>query len=154
MRQARAPSPLGSTMRASAASSRSRAACTFTSDTFALPRLAREVGRGRVDARCCGPADRFMLHASAAGSCRAEPAFVFDEARDRVDAASGSEVGEHERAGAAHAFGIALHDFERGADVRRKIDLVDDQEIRAGDAGAALGGNLVAGGDVDDVYGE
>ena len=33
----------------------------------------------------------------------------------------------------------------------REIDLVDHQEIGARDAGAALGGNLVAGGDVDDI---
>src|SRR5262249_57239893 len=39
-------------------------------------------------------------------------------------------------------------------DVRRKIDLVDHQEIGAGDAGAALRRYLVAGRDVDDVDGE
>ena len=38
-----------------------------------------------------------------------------------------------------------------GADVRREIDLVDDQQVRPGDAGAALARNLVAARDVDDV---
>ena len=33
----------------------------------------------------------------------------------------------------------------------RQIDLVDHQEVRAGDARAALGWDLVTGGDVDDV---
>ena len=33
----------------------------------------------------------------------------------------------------------------------REVDLVDDEEIGARDAGAALGGNFVAGGDVDHV---
>ncbi len=55
---------------------------------------------------------------------------------------------------AAHFFGVALHDFERGADIRRQIDLVDHQQVRARDAGPAFGRNLVAGGDVDDVDGE
>ena len=36
----------------------------------------------------------------------------------------------------------------------REVDLVDDQEVGAGDAGAALGRDLVAGRDVDDVDGE
>ena len=40
---------------------------------------------------------------------------------------------------AAHLLGVALHHLERGADIRREIDLVDDQQIGAGDAGAALG---------------
>ena len=35
--------------------------------------------------------------------------------------------------------------------MRREVDLVDHQQVRAGDAGAALGGDLVAGGDVDHV---
>src|SRR4029079_9020493 len=47
-----------------------------------------------------------------------------------------------------------LHHLQRGADMRRQIGLVDDQEIRPRDAGAALGGNLVAGGDVDHVDGQ
>jgi hypothetical protein len=41
-------------------------------------------------------------------------------------------------------FGIALHHFERSADIGREIDLVDDEEIRAGDARSALRRNLVA----------
>ena len=47
--------------------------------------------------------------------------------------------------------GIALHHLERGADVRREVDLVDDQQIRLGDARPALARDLVAGSDVDHV---
>jgi hypothetical protein len=32
------------------------------------------------------------------------------------------------------------HHLERGADQRGEVDLVDDQQIRLGDAGAALAG--------------
>src|SRR6202035_1408895 len=39
-------------------------------------------------------------------------------------------------------------------DMRGEVDLVDDQEVRAGNAGTTLGGDLVAGGDVDHVDGE
>ena len=52
---------------------------------------------------------------------------------------------------AAHALGVALHDLEDGADVRREVDLVDHQQVGAGDAGPALARDLVAAGDVDDV---
>ena len=52
---------------------------------------------------------------------------------------------------AAHLLGVALHHLERGADIGREIDLVDDQEIGARDAGPALRRNLVAGRDVDDI---
>ena len=51
----------------------------------------------------------------------------------------------------AHALGVALHHLERGADMRGEVDLVDDQEVGAGDAGAALRGNLVPRGDIDHV---
>ena len=62
-----------------------------------------------------------------------------------------AQVGHHERARAAHSLGVALHDIERGAHIRREIDLVDHQEIGAGDAGPALGRDLIAGCDIDDV---
>ena len=45
---------------------------------------------------------------------------------------------------AAHLQRVALHDVERRADHRREIDLVDDQQVGAHDAGAALARNLVA----------
>src|SRR5215469_12017058 len=61
------------------------------------------------------------------------------------------EVGEDEGAGAAHPARVAVHDFEAGADQRGEVDFVDDEEIRAGDVGAALAGDLVTGGDIDDI---
>ena len=48
-------------------------------------------------------------------------------------------------------FGVALHDGEVGADVRREIGLVDHEQIALRDAGAALARHLVAAGDVDHV---
>jgi hypothetical protein len=65
-----------------------------------------------------------------------------------------TQIGENEGPLPPHAFGVALHHLERGPDMRGEVDLVDDQEIGAGDAGAALGGNLVARGDVNDIDGE
>ena len=47
--------------------------------------------------------------------------------------------------------GVAVHDFQAGADIRGEVDLVDDQQVAARDAGAALAGDLVAGRNVDDV---
>ncbi len=62
-----------------------------------------------------------------------------------------AQIREHERPVAAHLAGVALHHFERRAHVRRKIDLVDHQQIRAHDARAALARNLVAARHVDHV---
>jgi hypothetical protein len=44
--------------------------------------------------------------------------------------------------------GIALQDFQRRADVRRQIDLVDVQRDKPG---TALARNLVARGDIDHI---
>ena len=51
----------------------------------------------------------------------------------------------------AHASGVARHHLEARADVRRQVDLVDDEQIALRDARAALARDLVAAGDVDDV---
>ncbi len=50
-----------------------------------------------------------------------------------------------------HAPGVPVHHLEAGTDQRGKVDLVDDQEIRAGDAGTALARDLLAGRDIDHV---
>src|ERR1041384_2536569 len=63
------------------------------------------------------------------------------------------DVGEAERPVAAHRLRVARHHAEVRADVRREIDLVDDEEVRARDARPALARNLVAAGHVDDVNG-
>src|ERR1700683_3526108 len=82
-----------------------------------------------------------------------QAALVLDELRDLVDALAGAHISEHERPLAAHALALALHVGQRGAHVGREIDLVDDQQIRARNAGAALGGDFLSGGYVDDVDG-
>ena len=46
---------------------------------------------------------------------------------------------------------VARHHLEAGTDQRGQIDLVDDEQIGAGDARTALARDLVAGRDVDDV---
>ena len=61
-----------------------------------------------------------------------EPAFGLDEARNLVDAIADAQIGEHERALAAHASGVAVHHLERRADMRREVDLVDDQQVASG----------------------
>ena len=73
------------------------------------------------------------------------------DAHDLGDALAGPAVGEHERLAVAHQRRVALHDLEAGADVRREVGLVDDQDVRLRDARAVLARDLVAGGDVDDV---
>ena len=68
-----------------------------------------------------------------------QPTLVLDETGDGVDTLAGAQIAEHERTRAAHALGVALHDRERGADVRREIDLVDHEQVGARDARAAFG---------------
>src|SRR5262245_25327563 len=87
-------------------------------------------------------------------SGQSQPALLLDETRDLLDAVARAQVGEDEGARAAHALCLALHRLERGADIGGEIDLVDHEEVRAGDAWPAFRGDLVARGDVDDVDGE
>jgi len=76
---------------------------------------------------------------------------MLDEADDGIQALPGLEVGEHERALAAHFLRVALHHFERGADHGREVDLVDHQEVRLHDPGPAFTRDLVAGRDIDHI---
>jgi len=49
---------------------------------------------------------------------------------------------------------VRLHQFQRRIHLLSNIDSVDNQQVGFGDAGAVLGGNLVAGGDVVHVPGK
>src|SRR3954447_24973877 len=80
-----------------------------------------------------------------------KPARLLDEARHRLDALAGAQICEHERARAPHPPGVLLHHGEARADMRREVDLVDDEKVGAGDPGTALARDLLAAGDVDDV---
>ena len=80
-----------------------------------------------------------------------QPALLLNKLGDLRHPVALAQVGHHERSDAAHALGIPLHDLKRGAHVGGEIDLIDHQEIGAGDAGTALGRDLVAGRDIDDV---
>ena len=69
-----------------------------------------------------------------------QPALRGDEIDDPLHAVAGLQVGEDEGPILANPPRVALHDIEAGADQRREIGLVDDREVRAGDAGSALAG--------------
>ena len=57
---------------------------------------------------------------------------------DVIEAAADAQIAEDERARAAHALGVALHHFERGADMRAKFPDLDLILIESG------GDNLAA----------
>src|SRR5262250_251481 len=78
-----------------------------------------------------------------------KPTLALDETRNRFHARTGAQVGEDERPLAAHALGVAFHHRQRGTDMRRQVRLVDDEQIRAGDAGSTLARDFLALGDVD-----
>src|ERR1700691_4468231 len=61
------------------------------------------------------------------------------------------EMGEEEGQVATLLSRIAIHDFERGADVRCEVDFIDDQQAAALDAGSAFAGNFVSARHIDDV---
>ena len=67
-------------------------------------------------------------------------------------AAVGSSRSEIRSVGfpSAHRGGVAAHDVEVGADHRREVGLVDDEQVGGGHAGPALARHLVPAGDVDD----
>ena len=70
--------------------------------------------------------------------------------RHRVDAGAGAGVGRQDQAALAHRARFREHGVEIDADERRKIDLVDDQQIATQHARPALARNIVAAGDIDD----
>src|SRR6266576_4392066 len=82
---------------------------------------------------------------------RTETAFGLDKADDAIEAYALPQIGHDEWAFATHPSRVGIHFFQRCADMRREVDLVDNEKVRPGDAGAALRGDLVAGGDVDHV---
>lgn len=51
-------------------------------------------------------------------------------------------------------FGVAVHYVQGGVYLFGDVDLVDDQKVGFGDAGAAFSRNFVAAGDVDHLQGE
>src|SRR5436853_1905098 len=88
---------------------------------------------------------------SARRAMLAEATFAFQEACHLGGALASFQVGEHERPAATDATGVLFHHLERGADVRGEIDLVDDEQVGTGDAGAALPRDLLALRYIDDV---
>src|SRR5262245_58525043 len=92
-----------------------------------------------------GPRDR------ACGVRLAEATLALEETRDGRHALSSFQIAEDERPLATHALGVACHDAERSADMRGEVRLVDDQQVRAGDAWAALARNFFTLGDIDHV---
>src|SRR5438094_2574758 len=76
-----------------------------------------------------------------------------DRLRDLRDAHFVRALSEHDGTITSHPPGVARHDREIGADLWRKVRLVDYQQVRLRDAGAALARHLVAAGHVDHVDG-
>src|SRR5262245_9138478 len=68
----------------------------------------------------------------------AETALALDKAGDRRHALARLQVAEDEGPLPAHALGVAFHDGQGSPHVRGEVRLVDDQQIRTGNPGAAL----------------
>src|ERR1022692_398462 len=73
--------------------------------------------------------------------CEADHAALDHETDDRVGASTCLQIGEYEGPLAAHQPCVAIHDFQRRAHHRREVDLVDDEQVGLGNAGAALAWN-------------
>ena len=82
----------------------------------------------------------------ARGRRRAARAPSRRRARRRRRSRSDERVHRQRVAAAAR---LGEHPLDVGADVRREVGLVDDEQVGAGDAGAALARDVVAGRDVD-----
>src|ERR1700678_3541514 len=80
-----------------------------------------------------------------------KPALEAQEGHNRFHPFPYFHVREHEGTALAHHEGVRRHDLERGADVRREIDLVDHEQVRARYARAAFARYFLAARDVDDV---
>ncbi len=81
-----------------------------------------------------------------------EAAILDDEVDDFLKALAAREVGEAEGGRLPRCFaGVALHHVEIDVHIGSEVALVDDEEVGAGDAGAALPWDLLALADRDDV---
>lgn len=74
-----------------------------------------------------------------------------DVAEDRVNADAMLHLREDEWSAAAHPFRVPSHHFEVRAHARGQIRLVDYEQVRLGNAGAAFAWNFVATANVDDL---
>src|ERR1700676_2083005 len=63
---------------------------------------------------------------------RAETSLGLDETDNAVQAFALPEIGHDERPFATHPSGVSVHFFQRCADMRREVDLVDDEKVRPG----------------------
>src|SRR6516165_2986653 len=97
------------------------------------------------------PANPAAAPAKPSNSALRQAPLADDEGRDLGHALVRLEVREQERPGATHLARVAVHHVEIGTDQGRQVDLVDHQQVRAGDAGPALARDLLAGRDVDDI---
>src|ERR1039458_275834 len=79
-----------------------------------------------------------------AGSHRfAETTLGFDKADNALQTFALPEIGHHKWPFATHPSGVRVHFLQRCADIGRKVDLVDDEKVRPGDARTSLGRDLV-----------
>ncbi len=80
-----------------------------------------------------------------------QPAMLDNEIDDLLQALAARQVGEAEGPFAAHAGGVAFHDVEIDVHIRRKVTLVDDEEVGASDGRAAFPRDLLALTDRDHI---
>ena len=67
------------------------------------------------------------------------------------NAFSGLEIAEEKWPGAPDFLRIAMHRCRVYFDIRREVDLIDDEQVAVRDGGPAFAGNVFAFGYVDDV---
>jgi len=80
----------------------------------------------------------------------AQQAAGFDEVDDCRQPVAGLHVAEDEWLRATHSRRITGHHFSEAPTIGARFDLVDDQEVRLGDAGPPCAGSC-RGSDVDDI---
>ena len=73
---------------------------------------------------------------------RGDHPLPFNEGDDLAKTLTGLQVAEHKRSLAPHPSRVAIHHLERCADHRRKVNLVDHEQVGFGDAGPPLRGIL------------
>src|SRR5262249_46256135 len=107
---------------------------------------------GRFRGRTSVPSARAGRRLRVEHAClRLEEQFFANPSDDAVNSFAGFEICEHEGFRSPHHSGVAVHYGQISLDIRREVDLVDDEKVRTSYSGTTFARDLIPARNMDDV---